>query len=218
MTSMRQAKAQAGADATPRIDVRIPTVRVFTDDGSQVITPPTSHDEMMALIAQRQALTAQVDRISERRDGIVEQLRSAPEPAQAGMQAELKLLDQQVIQAQTDLANVERAISQTTNPSLISMAGERDEPSIDNSSFADGVAAGGFSVLFFMSALLVFLRRRWRKGGTRQPLMLSADSERLQRLEQGMDTMAVEIERISEGQRFVTRLMTESRGAESTPR
>jgi hypothetical protein len=33
-----------------------------------------------------------------------------------------------------------------------------------------------------------------------------------------MDAMAVEIERISEGQRFVTRLMTESRGTESAPR
>jgi hypothetical protein len=36
------------------------------------------------------------------------------------------------------------------------------------------------------------------------------DSERLQRLESAVDTIAVEIERISEGQRFVTKLLTES--------
>jgi hypothetical protein len=39
----------------------------------------------------------------------------------------------------------------------------------------------------------------------------STDSPRLARLEQGMDAIAIEIERISEGQRFVTKLMSESR-------
>src|SRR5436190_12820419 len=112
MSSMQQRNGQAGADVTPQIDVRGPTVRVYTDGGSQVISPPTSHDEMMALIGQRRAVNERLDRITERRDEIVRQLRSAPEQAQPGMQAELKLLDTQVIQAQTDLANVERAISQ----------------------------------------------------------------------------------------------------------
>jgi hypothetical protein len=45
-----------------------------------------------------------------------------------------------------------------------------------------------------------------------------ADSERLQRVEQGIEAMAIEVERISEGQRFVTKLISESRGLESTPR
>ena len=36
-----------------------------------------------------------------------------------------------------------------------------------------------------------------------------ASSERLQRIEQAIDAMAIEIERISEGQRFTTRLLAE---------
>ena len=39
---------------------------------------------------------------------------------------------------------------------------------------------------------------------------------RMERLEQAMDAIAIEIERISEGQRFVTRVLTE-RPAQATP-
>jgi hypothetical protein len=34
------------------------------------------------------------------------------------------------------------------------------------------------------------------------------DDDRLQRLEQAVDAIAIEVERISEGQRFLTRLQT----------
>ena len=36
------------------------------------------------------------------------------------------------------------------------------------------------------------------------------ESRRLERLEQGVDAIAIEVERISEGQRFVTRLLSEA--------
>jgi hypothetical protein len=35
--------------------------------------------------------------------------------------------------------------------------------------------------------------------------------ERLERMERGIEAIAIEVERISEGQRFVTNLMAESR-------
>ncbi len=38
--------------------------------------------------------------------------------------------------------------------------------------------------------------------------------ERLERMEQSLDAVAVEIERISEGQRFTTKLLSESAGSE----
>ncbi|MGH7664083.1 MAG: hypothetical protein ACRENI_07300 [Gemmatimonadaceae bacterium] len=46
-----------------------------------------------------------------------------------------------------------------------------------------------------------------RKPGTAR---LATDAtERLERMEQSLDAVAIEIERISEGQRFLTRLMSE---------
>ena len=40
--------------------------------------------------------------------------------------------------------------------------------------------------------------------------MNDESSQRLERLEQGMDAIAIEIERVSEGQRFVTKLLSEA--------
>ena len=68
------------------------------------------------------------------------------------------------------------------------------------------------STAFLAVVLLYRWIRRRKKRKNRGPAEVEAtDSPRLQRLEQGMEAIAIEIERISEGQRFVTRLLSESR-------
>ena len=53
------------------------------------------------------------------------------------------------------------------------------------------------------------LTKRWERGAQR-PLPPSPEiTTRLERIEQAVDTIAIEVERISEGQRFVTRIMAE---------
>jgi hypothetical protein len=54
--------------------------------------------------------------------------------------------------------------------------------------------------------------RIWRWGSSASPRLSGELSDRLTHLEQSVDAVAVEVERIGEGQRFVTRLVTE-RGA-----
>jgi hypothetical protein len=49
----------------------------------------------------------------------------------------------------------------------------------------------------------------WRKGSPRQPDAYR-DDDRLRRLEMAVDTVAIEVERISESQRFMVGLMSES--------
>jgi hypothetical protein len=50
--------------------------------------------------------------------------------------------------------------------------------------------------------------RRWDKKSV-SPAMPADASARLERIEQAIDAMSVEVERIAEGQRFVTRLMAD---------
>ena len=59
--------------------------------------------------------------------------------------------------------------------------------------------------------------RRVEEGqtNTRVPLEVTA---RLERMEQAIDSIAVEVERISEGQRFTTKLLAERSAAEIAPR
>jgi len=50
--------------------------------------------------------------------------------------------------------------------------------------------------------------RRWDRQSI-QPLTPPDTSARLERIEQAIEAMSIEVERIAEGQRFVTRLMTD---------
>ena len=71
-------------------------------------------------------------------------------------------------------------------------------------------------IAFFVTAIIISigvplvrgLIRRWDRAGNQPPQ--SADtSARLERIEQAIEAMSIEVERIAEGQRFVTRLMTD---------
>ena len=71
-------------------------------------------------------------------------------------------------------------------------------------------------IAFFATAIIISLGiplvralvRRWdRARGL--PAMQPDTNARLERIEQAIDAMSIEVERIAEGQRFVTRLMTD---------
>ena len=59
------------------------------------------------------------------------------------------------------------------------------------------------------------LARRWERE-SQAPKVPAEVAARLERMEQSIDAMAIEMERISEGQRFVTKILAE-RPAERVP-
>ena len=80
-----------------------------------------------------------------------------------------------------------------------------------------GIHAG----LLLLGAYLVwqlaprhYARHIWRRGGSVLSAPPGEDTDRLTHLEQSVDAVAIEVERIGEGQRFMTRLFTEK----GTPR
>jgi hypothetical protein len=69
--------------------------------------------------------------------------------------------------------------------------------------------------LFVIFPLAITLARNLWKRGNRQMTTQQISPEtnqRLERLEQGVEAIAIEIERVSEGQRFVTKLLAEGTG------
>jgi len=58
------------------------------------------------------------------------------------------------------------------------------------------------------------LRGEQRLAATRP----AAEDERLRRIEQAVEAMAIEVERIAEGQRFTTKLLSERAASAATPR
>jgi hypothetical protein len=72
--------------------------------------------------------------------------------------------------------------------------------------------AGVHAVLLLPGAYVVWAlaaRRYARRGESAIPALSGDLSDRLTHLEQSIDAIAIEIERIGEGQRFMTRLLTE---------
>jgi hypothetical protein len=73
-----------------------------------------------------------------------------------------------------------------------------------------GVVIGGALVALVFAAVAAYRRFKRRKGGNPTAQIPAESAERLERLERGMEAIAIEIERISEGQRFVTKLLSDS--------
>ena len=139
------------------------------------------------------------------------QIRSAPEGvARTGIEERISLLDKQILQMETQIMNIGQQLAGA--PTNLTLFTESPDRKYENG-WEDGMGAGiGMSTAFLAAVLLYRWIRGRKKRKNRGPAQVEAtDSPRLQRLEQGMEAIAIEIERISEGQRFVTRLLSESR-------
>jgi hypothetical protein len=75
------------------------------------------------------------------------------------------------------------------------------------------VLGGLFMILVFFPLSVALARRIWRRGSAAVAAFPREIGERLLRMEQAVEATAVEVERIGEGQRFLTRLFTEGEGA-----
>ena len=74
------------------------------------------------------------------------------------------------------------------------------------------LAIGGFFFTVIVLALGIPLVRVWARQKDRETALAPVDpaqAERLARIEHAVEAIAIEVERISEGQRFVTRLLAE---------
>ncbi len=76
----------------------------------------------------------------------------------------------------------------------------------------DIIIVGTFFFTVIVLALGIPIVRAWVRRQERTPVLPPPDparDERLARIEHAVESIAIEVERISEGQRFVTRLLAE---------
>ena len=72
----------------------------------------------------------------------------------------------------------------------------------------------GITAIFAITAVMLKMWLTHRERITGQS-RLKRDDGRLERLEQAVEAIAIEIERVSEGQRFVTKMLSERAGGMS---
>jgi FtsZ-binding cell division protein ZapB len=202
-----------------RVDPSDPTV-VATDAGGVggvAVTRalPRTSREVAGLREQRRELSRQLESAQKRRSDVAGALERAHDPVnQNGLQGRLRVLDGRIAQLEADMAETGRLLTSAQPGIVVAQADRRDGGLGGERGPPRGAVAIVF-ILFVLFPLVLTIGRalRRRPTVTRPDPAARESAERLARLEQAVDAIAVEVERVSEGQRFVTRLLSESRGA-----
>jgi hypothetical protein len=165
-------------------------------------------------MARRSEMSDQVVSARGRRTTLARQYESATGANRSGLEQQLRVLDQRIAQLEVDIGDSGRALSAYTGPST-SMGYPVSSPI--NIGPGQTTAISIIFIIFVLGPLSAsFGRLIWRRSArpTLPPAWNDA-SNRLERLEQAVDTIAVEMERVSEGQRFITKIMTQRDSSES---
>ena len=191
-----------------------PPVPGATTVSSRVLNPvPMSAQEVASLKARREALSDQLISADGRRKELSRLARSATGADKAGLEQRIGVLDARLARLETDIDETGKLLASTP----AALASTRGAPSF---SFANSSGDNMLNTIPIVAILSVFVffpiaiaiaRNIWRRGSLPRTGPDRESAQRLERMEQAMEAIAIEIERVSEGQRFVTRLMSEQR-------
>jgi archaellum component FlaC len=200
----------------PSIIVGVPQITVGGPPGSQTITIPMPRTaaDIDALKARRDELSNQLQSVDSRRSKLINQLKqTADATATQGLEARLALLDARQLQLESD---IQLTGQQLTSPSAGVIASTAAPPVFAGLRSKDVMTLSVLSIVLVFAPLAFGAARAALKRANRPGPPAAAFTEtaqRLERLESSVDAIAIEIERISEGQRFVTKLLSESQPA-----
>ena len=168
---------------------------------------PQTAAEVASLRAQRNELSSQIENVRGRRNSLARAYERADGASKSGLEQQLRILDQRLTQMEADLAESGRAL--TNSPALNASTGIPFQFFNLSSGQVTGISI--VFILFVLGPLAgSFGRLLWRRSSKpTTPPGWNEAAQRLERLEQAVDTIAVEVERVSEGQRFMTKIMTQ---------
>ena len=177
---------------------------------------PSGEHELHTLIGRRSELAAQLEALTERREEVADQLHGAEAAARPGLLARLGALDERIVKLEQEVLQADDAIAAAVSagviaPPLPPEEGETTEqPSWDMATFSEEAVAVIVGEAIFFSLLAIILYQiGWRRARSKFSRGGPEDSGRIDQLQNSVDAIAVEIERISEGQRYVSKLINE---------
>jgi hypothetical protein len=163
--------------------------------------------------AQRNELNSQLEDLQSTRREITSQLEDIPagSPDRVPLEARLKEIDARTSAVDQMLAG---NAAQTAQAAAIPGAVVERPPIIEQGPPEEAYVLGGIFMFIVLLPLSIALARRiWRRSAAVVTAFPRELADRLSRMEQAVEATAVEVERIGEGQRFLTRLFTEGEGA-----
>jgi hypothetical protein len=202
----------APAAAAP---AKAPAAKVVVYTGSLPGGAMTKED-VANLRARRSELSDQIESATGRRRELAEQVRRADGVNKAGLETRLATLDQRIVRLEGELDEVGQQLASPQAATYVAQTRPPMNFEPPRFSNVDPEPIIICFILFVLSPLALSISRLiWKRGtrvSTRTPALHADAGERLERIEQGMDAIAIEVERVSEGQRFVTKLLSERNG------
>lgn len=199
--------------AAPAPPPALPAVPGVTTVSTGVLT----RQDVAALRARGQELSDQLSSVVSRRRAIIGRLKNTSDADRVGLEQRLGVLDGRIVRLESEieengkqLASLPAALvtsskqSMGINPSNVDRVIDKMVPIVV------------IFTLFVLTPIALSISRYfWKRGSVPRHAPGNLESaQRLERMEQAIDSIAIEVERVSEGQRFVTRLLSD---AQRTP-
>jgi hypothetical protein len=178
---------------------------------------PRTGEEFQSLRIKIDQLREQLQDAASRRSNIAGQLRTADQAARAGIESRMGELDSRILQIERELTTSSMQLAQA--PASARIAGTQAGVPHDIDPFANRIVSEIVPIVAILSVFVLgpfaiaMARLIWKRASNlpapRAAVVDQATQQRLEQLQQSVDTIAIEVERISEGQRFVTKLLSE---------
>ena len=171
-----------------------------------------AEEAYLKLQARREVMSNQLEELVERRDDLANDIARRSGADREGIEARLRSLDIQIQAAETDLNAVTKDVANAATASVADNVATYHRGFGDEDMVGAGFAGAGIMFALFIPLIWrTIRRRRYVPPGTNTTGSTPAiPNERIERMEMAIDSIAVEMERVSENQRFMTRLMTET--------
>lgn len=199
---MQKSPPQTPAPATP------PAPPVPGPTAPVVVGVP----DFAALAAQLTALQVQRSALRAELNGLNRQLNSMriDNPARPPVQQRAADVGVRMAQTEGEIARIEAQMAARQGAPGFGVP--TMPPRVPNRQFDPDIAAGlmfAFIFAVLMPLSIAVARRIWKGRPVVVPAADATIAPRFDRLEQAVDAIAIEIERVSEGQRFVTKILAE---------
>lgn len=175
----------------------------------QNVSRPMTLQDVQLLQNRRSELSRQLTSATSRRSDVVRDIGRSPN-GREGLEARLKVLDERIVQLEKDISQNGQLLA-SAPPNLV----EETSPPMSFPSPGRSINGTAVSIVFTIFVLFpvafAWARRMWRRPNAVAPTLPTDTVDRIARIENAVESIALEVERVSEGQRFVTKLMSESR-------
>lgn len=177
----------------------------------------SAYDVYQAFRAQRRVLGDQLDQLEQERSDLSRELQQEGINAadKKGMEQRLTSVDERILTLEKQISEADAQVAKAA--AVPGAAVDPPQPPRNGPPEEVFVLSAIFMFIFFLPMSIAFARRIWRRSPKVVTQFPKELSERLERVEQTVEATALEIERIGEGQRFMTRIFTEGQGAHALP-